>query len=58
MFEAQPRESGLGAPEQEHSPQQQDPAEITSAEQTWYTILCILCGAGYLAKLPVAKAIS
>jgi hypothetical protein len=48
----------LGAPEQEHSPQQQDPAEITSAEQTWYTILCILCGAGYLAKLPVAKAIS
>ena len=33
-------------------------AEMTSAEQTWYTILCILCGAGYFAKLPTMKAIS
>ena len=32
--------------------------EMTSGERTWYTILCILCGAGYFAKLPVAKAIS
>ena len=32
--------------------------EMTSAERTWYTILCILCGAGDFAKLPVAKAIS
>ena len=33
-------------------------AEMTSGEKTWYTILCVLCGAGYFAKLPVAKAIS
>ena len=33
-------------------------AEMTSGEQTWYTILCILCGAGDFAKLPTMKAIS
>ena len=33
-------------------------AEMTSGEKTWYTILCILCGAGYFAKLPTVKAIS
>ena len=31
---------------------------MTSGKQTWYTILCILCGAGYFAKLPTVKAIS
>ncbi|HUZ88201.1 MAG TPA: hypothetical protein VMU49_00020 [Candidatus Acidoferrales bacterium] len=32
--------------------------EMTSAEQFWYVLLCIAFGAGYFAKIPVAKALS
>lgn len=33
-------------------------AQMTAAEQFWYVLMCIGFGAGYFAKLPVAKALS
>jgi hypothetical protein len=33
-------------------------AEMTAAEKFWYILMCIPFGAGYLAKVPVAKAIT
>lgn len=32
--------------------------EMTGAEQVWYVIMCIAFGAGYFAKIPMAKALS
>jgi hypothetical protein len=31
---------------------------MTSAEHFWYIVMCVFFGAGYLAKLPTAKALS
>jgi hypothetical protein len=31
---------------------------MTGAEQVWYVIMCIAFGAGYFAKIPMAKALS
>jgi hypothetical protein len=33
-------------------------AEMTGAEKFWYVLMCIPFGAGYFAKIPVAKAIT
>ena len=33
-------------------------AALNDTEGAWYTILCIACGFGYFAKVPVAKAVS
>ena len=33
-------------------------ADLTGAEAFWYILMCIPFGAGYFAKLPVAKALS
>ena len=33
-------------------------AEMTAAEKFWYVMMCIPMGAGYFAKVPVAKAIT
>jgi hypothetical protein len=32
--------------------------EMTGAEHFWYVIMCIGFGAGYFAKIPIAKALS
>lgn len=31
---------------------------LTGAEAFWYILMCLPFGAGYLAKLPTAKALS
>ena len=31
---------------------------MTSAEKTWYTLLCIYFGLGYFHKVPTKKALS
>ena len=31
---------------------------LTGAQQFWYVLQCVACGAGYFAKLPTAKALS
>lgn len=31
---------------------------LTGPEQLWYALQCIACGAGYLAKVPMKKALS
>jgi hypothetical protein len=31
---------------------------MTSAERVWYRVQCVALGAGYLAKIPVKKALN
>jgi hypothetical protein len=55
-----PTETGAVAPSQAWSAPAPVPGrvQLTDAEGIWYVILCIYFGAGYLAKVPVKKALS
>jgi hypothetical protein len=54
----QPGRPARNSQPQQFAPQAWRKTGLTAVEQFWYVLMCISFGAGYLAKLPVKKALS